>query len=256
MITSINGPLRTAQDLGVQIARGQVSGAKPVGSFGERTASANETNRIIWANGVFELPPAAGVQMSIASTSANDAAAGTHAREIEIHYLDADLKEQTDMITLAGLTPVLTTATNIRFINEIHVHDVGANAFAEGTITASNTGIVYGQINALDTRSTSSMRMVPANKRCMVAGAVGGSVSGTAAAGVVVHLVASELIIFQHVDPLILFPYGSVAVQDTSESFNFPVPLPFRAGTVIGLSLTTDKAAIVTGSWYGWIEDV
>jgi len=193
--------------------------------------------------------------MTIESTDANDSAAGTHAQKLEMHYLDSGLNAKTEIITMGGLTPVLTTAIDVRFINCLHVHGIGTVAQAAGDITASNGGSTYGQIAQGEVRCTSSMRMIPAGKVCYVAGVVGGAVSGTAAAKVILKIVGSELDAFQYVDPLILFPYGGVAVQDTSETFNFPVPLRFSAGTVVGLVLTTDKAAIITASWFGWLEN-
>jgi len=241
--------------MGYRVARDKVPGAEPIGAFGYRTSSSGETNRVVWPNGTFELPPAAGVQMSIVSTSANDDIAGTHVRKAELHYLDADLNAQTEFIELDGLTPVLTVATDIRFINCLHVHEIGTTAEAAGDITASNGGVTYAQIAQGEVRCTSSARMIPKGKVCYVAGAVGGAVSGTAAASVIIKIVASELDAFQYTDPLILFPYGGVAAQDTSEAYNFPVPLRFSEGTVVALTLSTDKAAIITASWFGWLED-
>lgn len=248
-------PYLRVEQTPTDIARGLVSGSRPEGSFGERSALAGEVNRVVWPNGVFSLPPAAGVQMSIVSTSANDTAAGTNVRSLELHYLDDALIEKTELITLNGLTPVLTVATNIRFINSMHIQTYGTNAFAGGTITASNGGTTYSQIAASDTRSASSMRMVPAGKKCFVAGASASSTSGTSAARVTTRLVASELDNHQYIDPLILIPFGSIGTQDSSEAFNFPVPLPFSAGTVIGFTESTDKDAFVSASWFGWIED-
>lgn len=239
-----------------QISRGEVAGAKPIGSYGKRTTTGAENNRVIWPNGVFSIPDAAGVQMSLVSTSADDDETGTGIRIVEIHYLDADLVEQSEFVTLQGLTPVLTAATDIRFINCMHVHTFGTSAYAAGTITASNGGTTYSQISTGQLRCSSSARMIPAGKKCYVAGAVAGAVSGTAAAGVFIDLVASELDDNQYTDPLIMFPQSGIGLQDTSVTFNFPVPITFNAGTVIALSLTTDKTAIVGASWFGWLEDV
>lgn len=242
-------------EFGVSVARGRMPGTVPFGGYGERVASAGETNRVIWPNGVFVLPPSAGIQMSIVSTSVNDDLAGTHARKLEMHYIDSNGDDQHEVIEMDGTTPVLTAATDIRFINCLHIHDVGDNSETAGTITASDGGITYAEISQGDVRCTSSMRMIPTGKVCYVAGAVGGSVSGTSAAKVIIKVVASELDSHQYIDPLILIPYGGVAVQDVSEAYNFPVPLKFSAGSIVGLILTTDKAATVTGSWFGWIED-
>lgn len=241
----------------LQVARGKVPGATPVGSFGERLALAGEVNRIIWPNGIFKLPPASGVQMSIVSTSANDAAAGTGIRTIEIHYIDSSLNQQHESVTLNGLTPVLTVATDIRFIDCMHVSSYGSTpAAASGTITASNGGVTYSQISAGDLRCTSSARMVPAGKYLYVAGAIGSSVSGTSAAKAELRIVATELDTHQYIDPLIFIPFGTIGIQDASEAFNFPVPLRFSPETVVALTVTTDKDAQVSGSWFGWFEDI
>jgi hypothetical protein len=253
LVTEGNG--LPVASMGEQVARGNIPGASPYGSYGQRTASAGENNRVIWPNGAFSLPAAAGVQMSIVSTSADDDLTGIGARTLELHYLDDNLDQQTELINTDGLTPVLTIATNIRFINDFHVHVYGTSPVALGTITASNGGITYGQMTAGDNRSTSSARMIPRAKVCYVGGAIGGAVSGTAAASVIVKLVASELDAYQYTEPFNLYPYGSIGAQDTTVTFNFPVPIKFKAGTVVALTGSTDKIAIISGSWFGWIED-
>lgn len=240
----------------IDVARGKINGAVPIASYGKRTTTGAETNRVIWPNGIFSIPPAAGVQMSLASTSVNDSSAGTNIRTVEMHYLDANLLEQTEIITLNGTTPVLTVATDIRFINCLHVVTFGTSAYAAGDITASNGGTTYSQISTGYLRCTSSARMVPAGKKCFVDGAVAGTVSATADAGVFIDLVASELDANQYLDPLILFPQSGIGLQNSSVTFTFPVPPVFSAGTVIALSASTDKAAIIGASWYGWLEDI
>jgi hypothetical protein len=244
-------------DFMTQISKGTIAGVQPFFAYGQRTAAAAETNRVVWPNGPFEIPPVAGVQMSVVSTSANDDLTGTHAQILELHYLDGSLNEQTEFIEMDGLTPVLTTATDIRFINCMHVHQVGGAAtnFAEGDILASNGGTTYAQIAAGEVRCTSSARMVPAGKCAYISGAIGGAASGTASTSVVLRLVASELDIYQYVDPLVLYPYGGIGIQDNSATYNFPSPLRFTEGTVIAITATTDKAAEITASWFGWLED-
>ena len=243
-----------------QIGRFRVPGATPFGSYGERDASSAESNFVVWPNGPFQIPPATGVQMSIVSTSGNDALAGTNVQTIEIHYLDSNLEDGVEILEMDGLTPVLTTATDIRFIQCMHIQQFGDTAEAAGDITASYDDgggpVTYSQISQGDTRCSSSARMIPANKYGFVAGAVAGAVSGTSAARVTVRLVASELDNNQYLDEqFMLIPHGSVSVQDTSLGYNFPIPLRFNPGTVIALTLSTDKAAIVSGSWFGWTEN-
>lgn len=122
----------------INIARGMKPGAMPISSFGERTTTGAEADFPVWPDG--PLPPmlATGVQMSIQSTSANDSAAGTHVRVVEIHALVGDaLLPHNEFVTLNGATPVPTQATDIRWIQCMHIHEVGVNVVAAGTITCS-----------------------------------------------------------------------------------------------------------------------
>ena len=90
-------------------------------------------------------------QRSFVSTSANDTALGTGARQILLTYYTSALTARlTEVVTLNGLTPVNTVATNICFIESIVVTSVGSTGFNAGTInlyTGINaTGTVFGSI--------------------------------------------------------------------------------------------------------------
>ena len=257
MIKSNNGPLRTVQDLGVQIARGNVTGAKPEGSFGELTLTGADANRIIWPNGAFKIPDAAGINVDIVSSNINDIDGGSGVNEVEVHYLDIDLNEQAVIIPLNGTTPIVNAITGVRFINCMHIQVTGTNGQgALGEIKAYVGAQIYSEIKAGDVRCSSSARMVPKGKRTMVSGIVASAISGTAAARALVQVVATELDAHQYTDQGLFIPFGSIGLQDSSEGFNLPVPLPFSEGTVIAMLLkTTDKAALITADWFGWIED-
>lgn len=237
------------------VARGLWPGAQPFGAYGERSAAGAESNMVIWPNGAFSIPPSSGVQMSIVSTSTADAAAGTGIRTARIHYLDADLAVQTEDVTLNGTTPVLTVATDIRFIQCFHALTVGSGAKAAGEITASHSGTTYSQVATGTLRCSSSARMVPAGKRCLLMGAAGSSISGTSAARVEIRIVSTELYGNQYSDPMLLFPQGSICCQDGGIALAFPVPQPFSEGAVIAMTATTDKAATISGTWYAILED-
>ena len=257
MISSNNAPLRTVQDLGVQIARGQVSGAKPEGSFGELTTAGADTNKIIWPGGNFKIPDQAGISIDIVSSSIDDTSAGSGVRTIEVHYLDVNLDEQAVIIPLTGTAPIVGAITGVRFINCMHIQTVGTpGQSAVGNIKAYVGAQNYSFIKAGDVRCSSSARMVPKGKRTMVAGIVGSAISGTSAARALVQIVATELDNHQYIDQELFMPFGSIGLQDSSEGFNLPVPLPFKEGTIVAMLLkTTDKAAILTADWFGWIED-
>lgn len=257
MINSNNAPLRTVQDLGVQIARGQLTGAKPEGSFGELTLTGPDTNRIIWPNGAFKIPDAAGINVDIVSSNVNDIDGGSGVNSVEVHYLDVNLDEKKVIILLDGITPIVNAITGVRFINCMHIQSTGTpGQGAVGDIKAYITTQIYSEIKAGDVRCSSSARMVPKGKRTMVAGLVASAISGTAAARALVQIVATELDNHQYTDQELFMPFGSIGLQDSSEGFTLPVPLPFSEGTVIAMLLkTTDKAAIITADWFGWIED-
>ena len=242
------------------IARGIIAGSMPFGAYGERVVGAGETNRVVWPNGVFQLPDIAGVQMSIVSTSADDDETGVNARVLEVHYLDAELNMQTEEVTLQGLTPVLTTATDIRFINCMHIHEWGDTPTAAGIITAEHDdgggSVIYSQIALGDTRCASSARMVPAGKKLFVQGMVAGATSGTAAAKVKIRVTSSYFDGHDYTYPLTLVPFGAVGLQDSSVTFNPPVPITVPAGAIIAMTASSDKEADVTASWFGWVEDI
>jgi hypothetical protein len=75
-------------------------------------------------------------QRSVASSDADDTAAGTGARTIRITYYDGSgAGPFTEDITLNGTTAVNTAATDIRFVESIEVLTAGASGANEGTIT-------------------------------------------------------------------------------------------------------------------------
>ena len=241
----------------INIARGKMPGASPIGSFGERTSTGAESDFPVWPDG--PLPPIllTGVQMSIQSTSANDSAAGTHVRVVEVHALVGDaLLPYDEFVTLNGTTPVLTQATDIRWIQCMHIHEVGTETSAAGTISAQHAGNTYSEISVGKNRCASSFRMVPGGKRLYIDGAVGSSVSATADTQTRLRLVANELDQHQYNTPMILIPHAAVGLQNGSVAFTFPPGLSFSAGTIVGCTHTTSKAATITCSWFGRLEPV
>lgn len=86
-------------------------------------------------DGVYTEPGSA-AQRSIASASSADNAAGTGARTVRITYYDGSMNGPlTETITMNGLTPVNTVATNIRFIEKMEVITVGSVGVNLGAIT-------------------------------------------------------------------------------------------------------------------------
>jgi hypothetical protein len=236
------------------VARGLIQGAEPFSGFGERTTAGAETNFVVWPNGAFSIPAKGGVQMSIVSTSADDAAAGTGVRSVEVHYLDGRFEPQIEIVTLNGVTPVTTTATDISFIQCMHIDDVGSGLKAAGNISATHGGVTYSYIQTGAVRCSSSARMVPRGKRLFITGAVGSSISGTAVARTQMYLTASTIGAHQFIYPLILFPFAAIGVQDNAINAQFSVIPPLPAGTVVAITHTSDKAATISATWFGRLE--
>lgn len=240
------------------VARGEVSGAYPFNSYGRYSATGGEVNHIIWPDGVFNIPPSSGVQMSIVSTSANDDGnpVGTGIRTMDIHYLDNTLTPQIETVTLNGTTPVLTVATNIRFIQCLHILTAGSLKSAAGTITVSNGGITYSQIDIGSRRCASSARMVPAGKVLFIKGSVGSSVSLTADTTAEIKLSSTYFEGHDLTSQLIFMPFGGIGMQNNAIPYSFPVPFgPFPAGTIVAMEVSVNKAAIITGDWFGYLEN-
>lgn len=117
----------------------------------------------------------AGVVRSVASSSANDTAAGTGARTVRITYYDtAGVGPKTEDKTLNGTTGVNTTATDICYIEKIEVLTVGSGAANAGIIslyTAANKGgSVFASIAVGDNRDFYCHHYVGATKTCYVTG--------------------------------------------------------------------------------------
>lgn len=254
MIESFNG-YRRNDDYLRDVARGGVVGAYPYGSYGEKTTVGADSG-LLWPNGAFSFPSSSGVQVSFVSTSASDDAAGTGIRTLDMHYLDTNLVERVESIVLDGVTPVLSVATNVRFIQCLHAVTFGSGKAAAGVISASNGAATYSQINTGAVRCSSSLRMVPAGKRLVITSMYAGSVSGTAAAKTTVRLATPNFDGHDYTTSSIFFPLFAGTFQDNSSGLTIPCPLAFTEGQSIGMTFECDKAATVVGSWFGWMENI
>jgi hypothetical protein len=226
------------------IARGRVPGARPFAAFGERITSGVVAESILWETGMpaaLTVPDA--VQMSFVSSN-------TDTRRMKLVYLDGALVERTEVVTLNGTTPVPTTATDIRFINNLYSLDGGAAR----TVTVSNGGVTYAVIGTGEVQFNQAMYRVPAGRRLMLTSLYAGSVSGTSDSRVVVKVETS----FFNGDSFgtqgILHPVGGIGIQDNATTLAFG-PFPIPAGEIVALTFKCDKAADVLGGFFGWSEE-
>ena len=111
------------------------------------------------------IPEPTGAQSwEVVSSSANDAAAGTGTRTVEVHYLDNSWLSQTTTVTLNGTTPVAIAAmANCRAINWLHSKTVGSGGKAAGNIDlrVAGGGAIHERITAGGNQSLSSLFTVP-----------------------------------------------------------------------------------------------
>ena len=109
----------------------------------------------------------------IFSSSALDTSAGTGARTILVEGLNSTYAEISEIVALAGATPVLLVNSYLR-INSIKVLTSGSLGFAQGTITLrAVTGAVVKAVispGLANGASLNSQYTVPANKTAYIMG--------------------------------------------------------------------------------------
>lgn len=170
VLGSGNSVIGTTFDFNLEVSKGNITGHSEFSALGERDSVAVEaTGSDIWKGSSIYIPiPAlSGEQLSVASSSVNDSLSGNGAKAISIHYLDSNGDEYSESITLSGTTAADTLASNIRFVQSIHVTSVESNTTAVGDITIFRKGEptrIYCSIKAGGNMSLSSLRMVPKNK--------------------------------------------------------------------------------------------
>lgn len=133
----------------------------------------------VWeAEGDLQYPVIIGT-VSVASTSALDAAASSGARTVEVEGLGAGYVPLSEVVALDGTTPVVTVGQFLR-VNGFKVQTAGAGGAAVGTLTATILGDVQSVIPpGIQNVALGSHYTVPAGKTAYVVGAKYSSDDGT-----------------------------------------------------------------------------
>jgi len=159
-----------------QIALGWTGGHSTVTSFGRNTdVDAATTPEDIWAGGgLYTGFPSGALStaepLSIVSSSAADAAAGTGMRTLYIEGLDATGRVQIEVVTLNGVTPVVTTTTWYRAFRASGISG-GSGQTNAGTVTikhATTTANVFVVITPGTAQSHSAVYTVPFGQKGLV----------------------------------------------------------------------------------------
>lgn len=175
-------------------------------------------------------------QRSIASSSANDTAAGTGARKVQVVYLNTSMEEKEEIVTLNGTTGVNMVATDVALIQRMGVTEVGSGGGNAGTISIytqiNKGGSVWGSIAAGENQTYWAHHYVPTGKTCHILNvSVGSTVVG-----------------------------GWASIQKSGNPMSQPQPQSSIAGTyphqILG---TTDHSfripLAVTGPDFFWLVD-
>lgn len=241
-----------------QIAEGAVPGHSPVRIFGRNTDIDNVREEVWDFGGAYVFPPAGGIQMRVVSTSASDTAAGTGARTVEIRYLDNLYAEQVEVVTLNGVTPVNTVATNILRVNQVYVDTAGTGGTAAGNISLQNVAgtVTYSYISLGFNIAQQAIYTVPAAKNFfLVEWAIG---AGAATQGHFTQFfLRATLAPGDTVQNGLFYIYDMALIQDASIDLHFEVPLFFPEKTDIIISAISDSATAtvtVVGTFSGWSE--
>ncbi len=171
------------RDFILEIGRGKVAGHSIMSAMGEWEGGSVQIDgedccRWDDVSGPMRLPTpdAAGEQMTLVSSHAQDVdTTGTGVRQVKLHYLDDTGAEQTELVDMDGTTPVDTTATDIRFVNDMYSTEVGSNGVAEGNISIYKKGgsianDLYQLIARGGNKSLVPHRMVPLGKTLYLQG--------------------------------------------------------------------------------------
>lgn len=158
----------------LQVARGQITGHRNVTIFGYNP-DVDSSRVTVWPyTGIIPLPAAA-LRMKVSSSSASDTANGTGARTVFIGGLDANHVEISEIVTLNGQTPVLTTQSFLH-INSAYVATAGSGLsaagdiyFGDGVVTAGVPATVYDLIKFDYNQRITGSYTVPAGYTAYVA---------------------------------------------------------------------------------------
>ncbi len=128
-------------------------------------------------------PQGADGQRSIASSNANDTAAGTGARKIRVVFLNTAMVEKEEIVTLNGTTGVNMAALDVALLQKMEATEVGSNGGNVGTISIytqiNKGGSVWGSIAAGESQTYWAHHYVPAGKTCYILNvSVGSTVVG------------------------------------------------------------------------------
>lgn len=189
-------------------------------------------------------------QRSIASSSANDTAAGTGARTVRIIYLNSTgAGPFTETVTLNGTTYVNTVATNICFIESIEVLTVGSTGSNVGILTlkaaTAGGGATIGTIRATDIRTFWCHHYVPIGKSMNVTG-ISVSHNGTTVGSGAVFILKAKPIGVVNVPEIQISDFVRLYGQASTFARLYNSPVKVDGPTRVVMYVTSESASTFT----------
>ncbi len=249
----------------LEVAAGRVPGVSVIHKFGRNpdidTASGFEDlwNDFLAAGRYTGFDATSAEVVEVFSSDANDTLTGTGANTIQLIGQGAGNVEQTEILSLNGLTPVLSTLSYLRLDRAIIItggNGVDPNAVNAGTITGRQsvtTANAFFHIPPGANRTTIACLTIPAGKVGYVKSAFVTLAKKGSASVEPRALVRFPGSVFQVVEWLSLSGSGSSHIHRP-----FEIPLtPVPAGTDIKLQADTDTNNVgVAGGLEIILEDV
>lgn len=151
------------------IATGKIPGWRAFRQFG-MNEDVDNGSEDVWAYGGVYAFPTAAAQVSVVSSSAADNPAGTGVGSLLVEGVDASGFALSEVVSLNGLTPVLTVGSYYR-VNRITAVAPGSASttnYNAGAITATISGGVVGYIEVREGTSHQMIYTVPADYYAMI----------------------------------------------------------------------------------------
>lgn len=162
----------------LQVARGQIAYHEHVFKFGFNP-DVDNTLETVWAEGGLYSYLSSASVLKVSSSSLDDSATGTGARQVIVSGLDADYNEISETVNLSGQTAINTSNSFLR-VNRIVVTSAGSGG--------QNAGVIYAGTGSISSG-------VPANKYATIAAGDNQTLMGlwTVPAGYTAYLLQTDV---------------------------------------------------------------